>query len=102
MRVDSFSVRISELVASRGKHSITFAPEGTYAMSEVYRDVDSSTFALNGTWTVKADGKTLLLDPDDKQELDRWFEVVSPTELRALDKDGKPIESKLDYSLRRR
>jgi radical SAM family uncharacterized protein len=27
MRVDSFSVRISELVASRGKHSITFAPE---------------------------------------------------------------------------
>jgi len=27
MRVDSFSVRISEAVASRGKHSITFAPE---------------------------------------------------------------------------
>lgn len=27
MRVDSFSVRISELVAQRGKHSITFAPE---------------------------------------------------------------------------
>ena len=27
MRVDSFSVRISELVASRGKHNITFAPE---------------------------------------------------------------------------
>jgi radical SAM family uncharacterized protein len=27
MRVDSFSVRIAEAVASRGKHSITFAPE---------------------------------------------------------------------------
>ncbi len=27
MRVDSFSVRISEAVATRGKHSITFAPE---------------------------------------------------------------------------
>lgn len=27
MRVDSFSVRVSEAVASRGKHSITFAPE---------------------------------------------------------------------------
>ncbi|MEX0749640.1 MAG: TIGR03960 family B12-binding radical SAM protein, partial [Dehalococcoidia bacterium] len=27
MRVDSFSVRISEAVASRGKHGITFAPE---------------------------------------------------------------------------
>jgi radical SAM superfamily enzyme YgiQ (UPF0313 family) len=27
MRVDSFSVRISEAVAARGKHNITFAPE---------------------------------------------------------------------------
>jgi len=27
MRVDSFSVRIAEVVATRGKHSITFAPE---------------------------------------------------------------------------
>jgi radical SAM superfamily enzyme YgiQ (UPF0313 family) len=27
MRVDSFSVRISQAVATRGKHSITFAPE---------------------------------------------------------------------------
>ena len=27
MRVDSFSVRISELVASKSKHNITFAPE---------------------------------------------------------------------------
>jgi radical SAM family uncharacterized protein len=27
MRVDSFSVKISELVANRGKHNITFAPE---------------------------------------------------------------------------
>ena len=27
MRVDSFSVRIAEAVATRGKHSITFAPE---------------------------------------------------------------------------
>lgn len=27
MRVDSFSVQVSEAVASRGKHSITFAPE---------------------------------------------------------------------------
>ena len=27
MRVDSFSVRVAEAVATRGKHSITFAPE---------------------------------------------------------------------------
>ena len=82
--------------------TIAFAPEGGYTMSEVYQDGDASTFTLKGTWTVREDGKTLLLDPEDKQEMDRWFEVVSATELRALDKDGKPIDSKLDYSLRRR
>ncbi len=82
--------------------SIAFAPEGGFTMSEVYQDSDSSSFTLKGTWTVKEDGKTLLLDPEDKQERDRWFEVVSGNELRALDTEGKPIDSKLDYSLRRR
>lgn len=82
--------------------TIAFTPEGGYTMSEVYQDRDASSFVIKGTWTVKEDGKTLLLDPEDKQELDRWFTVVSPNELRALDKDGKPIDSKLDYSLRRR
>lgn len=82
--------------------SIAFTPEGGYTMSEVYQDSTDSSFATKGTWTVKEDGKTLLLDPEDKEEYDHWYEVVSPTELRALDKEGKPIDSKLDYSLRRR
>jgi len=82
--------------------SIAFTPEGGYTMSEVYQDSDASSFTAKGTWTVEEDGKTLLLDPEDKHELDRWYEVLSATELRALDKDGKPIDSKLDYSLRRR
>ena len=82
--------------------SIAFTPEGGYTMSEVYQGGDASSFTLKGTWTVKEDGKTLLLDPEDKQEMDRWFTVVSPTELRALDREGKSIDSKLDYSLHRR
>ena len=51
---------------------------------------------------IAEDGKTLLLDPEDKEEYDHWYEVVSPTELRMLDREGKPIDSKLDYSLRRK
>lgn len=82
--------------------SIAFEPEGGFTMSEVYQDSDSSSFTLKGTWTVKEDGKTLLLDPEDKQERDRWFEVASGNELRALDKDGKAIDSKVEHSLRRR
>ena len=82
--------------------SIAFTPEGGYTLSEVYRDRDAGSFVSKGTWTVKEDGKTLLLDPEAKQEQDRWYVVVSPTELRALDQDGKPIESNLDYTLKRR
>ena len=82
--------------------TIAFTPEGGYTMGEIYQDSDSSAFATKGTWTVREDGKTLLLDPEDKQEYDHWYEVVSPTELRMLDREGKPIDSKLDYSLRRK
>ncbi len=82
--------------------TIAFTPEGGYAMGEIYQDSDSSAFTTKGTWTVKEDGKTLLLDPEDKDEYDRWYQVVSATELRLLDRDGKPVDSKLDYSLRRK
>jgi len=59
MRVDSFSVRISEAVAARGKHSITFAPEaGTERLrmtinkivtdEDLFRAVDN---AFSKGWT---------------------------------------------------
>lgn len=82
--------------------TIVFAPEGGYTLSEVYQDGSNSSFVTKGTWTVKEDGKTVLLDPEDKEERDRGYELVSATELRALDQDGKAIDSKLDYSLRRK
>lgn len=82
--------------------SIAFTPEGTYSMSETYQEEGGGSFVSKGTWTVREDGKTLLLDPEDKQERDRWYQIVSATELRALDRDGKAIDSRLDYSLRRK
>ncbi len=82
--------------------SIAFTPEGGYSMSETYQDGDSSSFVTKGSWTLGEDGKTLLLDPEDKEERDRSYEIVSVNELRALDQAGKPIDSTLDYSLRRK
>ena len=82
--------------------SIAFTPEGGYTMSEVYQDSEGSSFTGNGTWTVREDGKSVLLDPEDKDERDRAFEVVSSSELRLLDASGKPADSGLGYSLRRR
>jgi copper homeostasis protein (lipoprotein) len=82
--------------------SIAFTPEGGYSISETYQDAGGGSFVTKGTWALREDGKTLLLDPEDKEERDRWFEIVSADELRALDRDGKPIDSTLDYSLRRK
>ena len=82
--------------------SIAFTPEGSYTLSETYEDADKSSFLSKGTWSVRGDGKAILLDPEDKDEYDRSFSIVSATELRALDRQGKPIESELDYSLKRR
>jgi CubicO group peptidase (beta-lactamase class C family) len=33
--------------------------------------------AIDGTWTLQADGKTVTLDPDSKSETDRQLQVVS-------------------------
>ncbi len=73
--------------------TIAFSPEGTYTLSEVYDDGDTSSFVTKGSWSVREDGKTILLDPEDKDEYDRMFEVVSGTELRALDREGKAMQS---------
>ncbi len=82
--------------------TLTFAADGSYQLDEVYQDDTHSSFSTKGRWEVKADGKTLRLTPDDKDEVERWFVVHSPTELHQLDRDGKPIQSPLDYSLRRK
>lgn len=82
--------------------TIAFTPEGTYTLSEAYQDADASSFLSKGSWSLRGDGKAVLLDPEDKDEYDRSFTIVSPTELRALDRQGKPIEGTVEYSLKRK
>lgn len=74
--------------------------DGTFRLDETYQDRDSSR-QTTGTWTIDADGKRLLLDPDTKGAADRHFEIVSKDEIRMLGADGSPIASELNYSLRR-
>lgn len=82
--------------------TLAFTPEGKYTLTEVYKDKGAASFVSEGTWNLEKDGTTLHLDPNDKDEYDHWYAIVSPTELRALDKDGKPIQSALNYNLQRR
>ena len=74
--------------------------DGTFTLEETYRDRGAG-HKSTGTWTIEADGKRLLLDPDTKDAADRHFEIVSKDEVRMLDTEGKPIASELNYSLRR-
>ncbi len=82
--------------------TIAFTPEGSYTLSETYQDADQSSFVSKGTWSLRGDGKAVLLDPEDKDEYDRSFAIVSPTELRALDQQGKPIAGTVEYRLKRK
>ena len=80
--------------------SIAFTPEGKYTQTLRYQERENSSVS-DGNWTLDADGKRILLDPNSKEESDSWVEVVSPNEVRMLDIEGKPIESDLNYSLKR-
>ena len=56
---------------------------------------------VEGTWTVEDGGKRVLLDPNSKSEQDRSYQIVSNDEIRLLGQDGKPVDSKFNYSLKR-
>ncbi len=74
--------------------------DGTFTLDETYQERDTGN-QTTGTWTIDADGRRLLLDPDAKDAADRHFEIVSKDEIRMLGADGGPIASELNYSLRR-
>ncbi|MCW5568216.1 MAG: copper resistance protein NlpE N-terminal domain-containing protein [Dokdonella sp.] len=79
---------------------LTINADGSFTLAETYQERDSGD-STSGTWTIDADGRRLLLDPDTKDAADRWFEIVSKDEVRMLDSEGEAIESPLNYSLRR-
>ena len=46
----------------------------------------NSGASTQGTWTIEADGKHVLLDPESKDEADRRFEIAANGELRETDR----------------
>ncbi|MGH8085880.1 MAG: copper resistance protein NlpE [Lysobacter sp.] len=81
--------------------TLVLKPGGTYDITEVYQDEDGPAAKMDGTWTAEANGKQIRLDPNSKSERDRLFAIASQQEITQLDLEGQPVESGLDYSLRR-
>ena len=80
---------------------LTLSPDGTFTLAETYLEQADGARELHGTWSAEAEGARLRLDPDSKSDEDRVFQIVSRDEVRLLDRAGAPIDSALDYSLRR-
>lgn len=76
--------------------------DGHYQLTQLYQDKDHSSFVSEGAYTLISSGKTLHLQPANKDEYDAYYAVLSPTQLRQLDRDGKAIESALNYTLTRK
>lgn len=58
-----------------GKTALQVTADGMFAL-------DDNGTAIDGTWSLQPDGKTIVLDPDSKTEADRRIEVVSTRSLR--------------------
>ncbi len=78
--------------------TLTLRADGTYY--EHFKYVDrNSQYAETGKWAVQNDGKRLVLH-GEKNAVEQWT-VAGTDELRKLDADGKEIDSKLNFTLKR-
>lgn len=76
--------------------------DGHYTLTQLYQDKDHSSFVSEGSYTLESSGKTVHLHPANKDEYDDYYAVLSTTQLRMLDRDGKAIDSPLNYTLSRK
>jgi uncharacterized lipoprotein NlpE involved in copper resistance len=82
--------------------TLVLTADGKYHLTDAYQDKDHSSFISEGNYSLESGGKTLHLRPSNKDEYDAYYAVLSPTQLRMLDREGKAIESKLNYTLTRK
>ena len=82
------------------EYQLDIMPDGSYAlrMSHLGRAARQVSDDV-GTWALASDGITLALKGG--REAPVFFSIENPGTLRKLDLLGRPIESRLDYDLRR-
>lgn len=81
--------------------TLELGADGSFTLTDVYRERPQGTFALQGTWSTEADGKRIRLDPGSKTEADRLYAIVDNDTLAPLDADGQAIAGAPDLRLTR-
>lgn len=82
--------------------TLTLLENGTYRLRQVYlegADGEDQSFVQLGTWDKEGADHHILLRRHDEGPM--HLAVESGETLRLLDQQGQPIESRLDYALRR-
>ncbi|WP_160712207.1 copper resistance protein NlpE [Chitinophaga solisilvae] len=84
-------------------------PDYAFTLRETYQGVSNGkdqTFNSEGSYKIihgnggDKDAVIILLNPDKDRNLQRYFQKVSDTELKQLDKDMRQVQSTLNYSLK--
>jgi uncharacterized lipoprotein NlpE involved in copper resistance len=81
--------------------TLELAADGSFTLTDVYRERPQGTFTLQGTWSADADGKQIRLDPGSKAERDRLFAIEDNDTLSPLGADGERVDGAPDMRLKR-
>ncbi len=83
------------------RHHLDLYPDGVFFLRQTWLGKSPERGQDDiGTWRLASDGRTLLL-AGGREAVQRWA-IVDGGTLRQLDLEGQPIESPLNYNLRRR
>ena len=80
--------------------TLVLSTDGGFVLTDTYRERPGSANVVQGSWTLDADGKRIHLDPGSKDAVDKFYGIDGDG-LRLLDGEGKPIDSRLPYRLKR-
>lgn len=82
---------------------ITLNPDNTFTLIEFYLSKESDLYLTEGAWKLSPDkGYITLVSSDEKQNPLNIYYTLKGRDLLKLDINARPIESNLNYYLRRK
>lgn len=80
---------------------LVLSADGSFTLTDTYRERPGSEQALSGHWSLEADGQRIRLDPGSKTAQDRLFAIEDGNTLVPLGADGQDTGGPGDPRLRR-
>lgn len=83
---------------------LTLNEDGTFTLIEFYLSQESDLYLTEGAWQLSPDSSYVILTPapEEGRAARRLFFALNGIDLDMLDINAKPIDSTLNYTLRRK